>query len=65
MSDLTSVQLRKLLHENEQHLEADEKEIASMEAEGVPESIVNEARCRLEANRHINVKLKDLIAEIQ
>ncbi|HEY6764125.1 MAG TPA: hypothetical protein VI386_05090 [Candidatus Sulfotelmatobacter sp.] len=37
MSQLTAAQLRKLLHENELHLQSDEKDIAMMES-GVRQS---------------------------
>jgi len=39
MSELTAEQLRKLLYENELHLQTDEKEIALMESAGVPHPI--------------------------
>jgi hypothetical protein len=65
MSQLTAAQLRKLLHENELHLQSDEKDIAMMESAGAPESIVRVARNRLWVNRETNTSLRSLIAEIE
>jgi hypothetical protein len=65
MSQLTAAQLQKLLHENELHLQSDEKDIAMMESVGAPESIVRVARNRLWVNRETNASLRSLIAEIE
>ena len=65
MPQLTAEQLRKLLHENENNLRLDEREIALMESTGAPEPIVNAARHRLWLNRETNASLRSLIAEIQ
>jgi hypothetical protein len=65
MSQLTAAQLRKLLHENELHLQSDEKDISMMESAGAPESIVRVARSRLWVNRETNASLRSLIAEIE
>jgi len=65
MSQLTAAQLRKLMHENELHLQSDEKDIAMMESAGAPESIVSAARNRLWVNRETNTSLRSLIAEIE
>jgi hypothetical protein len=65
MSDLTAEQLRRMLLENEQHLESDAEEIALMESAGVAEAVLRNARCRLQANRETNASLRSLIAEIK
>jgi hypothetical protein len=65
MSQLTAEQLRKLLHENELHLQTDEKDIALMESAGAPESVIRAARNRLWLNRETTASLRSLIAELQ
>jgi hypothetical protein len=65
MSELTAEQLRKLLYENELHLQTDEKEIALMESAGVPEPMLRAARNRLWVNKETTASLRSLIADIQ
>ena len=65
MSQLTAEKLRKLLHENELHLQSDEKEIALMKSAGVSESVLRAARNRLWVNKETNASLRSLIAEIK
>ena len=65
MSQLTALKLKKLLHENELHLQSDEKEIALMKSAGVSESVLRAARNRLWVNKETNASLRSLIAEIK
>src|ERR1700679_1580540 len=54
MSQLTAEKLRKLLHENELHLQSDEKEIALMNSAGVPESVLGAAPNGLGGKKELN-----------